>query len=57
MNNGDKIRSMTNQELWWFLDKVTMEPCYVCAFKDKPIRRNRNCTVGFFEWCKQESSD
>lgn len=53
MTNGDKIRSMTDEELWQFLDKVVADECCVCAYKDKPLKCNRNCNFGFLEWCKQ----
>lgn len=56
MTNGDKIRSMSNEELWHFLNKVVSDECSVCAFKDNPIKCNRNCNIGFLEWCEQELS-
>lgn len=57
MTNGDKVRSMSDEELFHFIDKSSFDLCDVCAYKDEPLKCNRNCNVGFLEWCKQECEE
>lgn len=55
MTNGDKIRSMTNEELSDFLETIT-DACYVGKCKYCPVERINNC-CDIEAWLKQEADD
>ena len=58
MSQGDRIRSMTDEELRDFLYDMTSESqCHICAFKkgwlcEKPY--DKSCHDGVMEWLKSE---
>lgn len=52
MDNGDKIRSMNNEELARYLDELPA--CYLCAYKDAQLCVSKSCIEGIKEFLEQE---
>lgn len=58
MTNGEKIRSMTDEELAEFLDEDASYTCLICARRDaKDSCVNYECKNKVLEWLKQEVSE
>lgn len=66
MTNGDKIRSMTDDELaWWMWTGMIRFRCEVCPLsKDKDIGtemyctgKHGSCVLNVRDWLKQESEE
>lgn len=60
MTNGERVRSLSDDELADFLDKAHNFPCEVCCNNLSRCRRNNApepiCKYHFLDWLKEESA-
>lgn len=58
MTNGDKVRSMSDEELSEFLERVNDYPCETCCNNLYWCRRNNApepvCKRHFLDWLKED---
>lgn len=61
MTNADKIRSMSEEELAEFLDKVDDCACFACCNNLYSCRRNNHfepvCKRHYLDWLMEEAVD
>lgn len=57
MTNADKIRSMSDEELFVFLTRSMnlVDPCAICAHSRCGYGDNHICDEGVREWLKSEA--
>lgn len=61
MTNGDRIRSMTDEELAEFLNRVQEFPCEACCGNLQWCRRNNApepiCQRHYLDWLQQPAEE
>ena len=56
MKNGEKIRSMTDEELRDFIDHIAYE-CRIACAEDGVTCNSTMCKDGILRWLKEEVSE
>ena len=61
MSNAERVRSMSDEELADFLDRVHLCPCEACCSNLSRCRRNNApepvCKRHYLEWFKEAAVD
>lgn len=57
MNNFEKIKQMTVEEMAEFLDKASEECCYICNFNFDTCKLDADCQGNIKQWLLSEATN